>query len=58
VTAPNEITRADTLAARELMKGWLTPAFAKAVDAGELDGFALWDRAIAQLIRERGEGVE
>jgi hypothetical protein len=28
------------------------------VDAGELDGFGLWHRAIAQLIRERGEGVE
>ena len=58
MTEPNEPTREDILAAREIMKGWLTPAFAKPVDAGELDGFALFNRAMAQLIKDRTEASE
>jgi hypothetical protein len=58
MTAPNEPTPSDTIAARELMLTWLTPAFRKPVLAGELDGFGLFNRAMAQLIRERaGEEV-
>lgn len=51
--APNEPSRADIIAARELMLTWLTPAFRKPVLAGELDGYGLFNRAMAQLLRER-----
>lgn len=58
MTDPNTPTQSDILAIRERMKCWLTPAFATAVDAGELDGWGLYQRAEAELIRERaGEGV-
>lgn len=55
MTAPNEFTHADTLAAREIVKGWLPPSFVKAIDAGELDPWGLMDKARAQLIRQREE---
>jgi hypothetical protein len=56
MTAPNKPTQADILAAREIMKSQLTPAFRNAVDAGELDGYGLFNRAMEQLIREREAG--
>jgi hypothetical protein len=58
MTEPNQFTHADTLAARELVKGWVTPAFHRAIDAGEFDPWGLMARAMAQVIRERqGEEV-
>ena len=51
--APNEFTKADTLAAREIVKGWVTPAFHTAIDAGEFDPWLLMERARAQVIRAR-----
>ena len=56
--APNEPNKADIIAARELMLNWLTPAFRKTVRAGEMDGTGLFERAMAQLIRERAQGGE
>ncbi len=54
--SPNEPSKADILAAREIVKQWLPPSFRKAIDAGDLDGFGLFERAMAQLIRERTAG--
>ena len=51
--APNEFSKADTLAAREIVKGWVTPAFHRAIDAGEFDPWLLMERARAQVIRAR-----
>ena len=57
MTDPNQLTQADKLEIRERMKRWLTPSFVKDIDAGLLDGFGLYQRAEAELIRERaGEG--
>lgn len=53
MTDPNTFTLNDTLAARELVKGWVTPAFHGAIDAGEFDPWALMDRARAEVIRAR-----
>lgn len=53
MTDPNTFTLSDTLAARELVKAMLPPSFIKAVDAGELDGFGLYQRAEAMLIQRR-----
>ena len=53
MTTPNALTKTDLLEIRERMKRWLTPAFARAVDRGELDGWGLFRRAEAELIRER-----
>lgn len=53
MTDPNAFTKTDTLAAREIIKRWMTPAFAKAIDRGELDGFGLFKRAEAMLIQRR-----
>ena len=55
MTDPNQATHADILEIRERMKRWLTPAFRKAIDAGELDGHGLYRRAEAEMIRERNE---
>ena len=51
MTDPNTPTPEETLAAREIMKGWLTPAFVKAIDNGDLDGFGLFNRALGQMMR-------
>lgn len=40
------------LAARTLMKTRLTPAFARDVDAGLLDGFGLYQWAEAQALKK------
>ena len=57
MTEPNMPTKADILEARERVKRKMTPAFAKAIDAGELDKWGLMQDALAELIRERtGEG--
>jgi hypothetical protein len=53
MTAPNLPSQADILAAHDLMKTWLPPSFANDIDAGKLDGFGLYNRAMAQLIRQR-----
>ena len=58
MTEPNEPTPSDTIAAREIVKTMLPPSFRKAIDAGELDGFGLFNRAMAQLIRERSAQEE
>lgn len=57
MTAPNEPSKSDIHEIRERMLRWLTPAFRKPVMAGELDGFGLYRRAEAELIRERA-GME
>jgi hypothetical protein len=41
-----------TLRAREIMKTRLTPAFARDVDAGLLDGFGLYQWAEAQALKK------
>ena len=51
--APNEFSLSDTLAAREIVKGWVTPAFHRAIDAGDFDPWLLMERARAQVIRQR-----
>ena len=51
MTDPNQPTPEETLAARELIKGWLPTSFVKAIDAGQLDGFGLFNRALAELMR-------
>jgi hypothetical protein len=57
VTEPNSDPEL-TLAARKLVKTWMTPAFAKDIDNGDLDAWGLMDRARAQLLREaHGEGL-
>lgn len=53
MTSPNKFSKTDTLAAREIVKGWVTPAFHGAIDAGEFDPWALMDRARAEVIRNR-----
>lgn len=53
MTIPNEFSQSDILAAREIIKRWMTPAFAKDIDAGKLDGFGLFKRAEAMLIQQR-----
>lgn len=58
MTNPNQPTHADIIAAREIMLQSLTPAFRKPVLAGELDGYGLFNRAMAQLIRERAGNEE
>jgi hypothetical protein len=44
MTDPNSASDL-TLAAREIVKGWLPSSFIKAIDAGELDPWGLMDRA-------------
>jgi ABC-type taurine transport system substrate-binding protein len=53
--APNEPTHEDIIAARERVKTMLPPSFNTAIDRGDLDGFRLFERAMQQLIKERGE---
>ena len=43
------------LASRAIMKTRLTPAFANAVDRGELDGFGLYRWAEEQALKKRAE---
>ena len=58
MTSPNLPSQSDIQSIRDRMKRWLSPAFARDVDAGLLDGFGLFQRAEAELIRERdGEEV-
>ncbi len=58
MTDPNRPSLTDTLAAREIVKTMLPSSFAGHIDEGRLDGFGLFERAMAQLIRERaGEEV-
>lgn len=52
-TDPNQATQSDILEIRARMMRWLTPAFYRDVDAGMLDGFGLYRRAEAELLRER-----
>jgi hypothetical protein len=56
MTDPNVPTESDILAARKLMKGWLPPSFAGDIDAGKLDGFGLYNRAMKEIIRAVKEG--
>jgi hypothetical protein len=58
MTSPNTFSLSDTLEARELVKTMLPPSFIKAVDAGELDGFGLYQRAEAMLIQRRKDEEE
>lgn len=58
MTAPNQSTQSDKQEIRERMKRWLTPAFAGDVDAGKLDGWGLYQRAEAEMIRERKQEGE
>lgn len=53
MTDPNKPTQSDILEARERVKRKMIPAFAKAIDAGELDPWGLVQDALAELIRER-----
>ena len=53
MTSPNVFLREDVLLCRELVKTMLPPSFIKAIDAGELDGFGLYQRAEAMLIQRR-----
>lgn len=53
MTDPNKPTQSDILEARERVKRKMTPAFAKAIDAGEFDRWGLVQDALAELIRER-----
>ena len=56
MTEPNQFSHTDLLAARELVKTKLTPAFHRAIDRGEFDrdGIGLMDSAKAEVIRRRG----
>jgi hypothetical protein len=58
MTSPNTFSLSDTLEARELVKTMLPPSFIKAIDAGELDGFGLYQRAEAMLIQRRKDEEE
>ena len=53
MTDPNQATQSDILEARERAKHKMTPAFAKAIDAGELDQWGMVQRELKQMIRER-----
>lgn len=53
MTDPNKTTQSDILEARERVKRKMTPAFAKAIDAGELDRWGLVQGELQQMIRER-----
>lgn len=53
MTDPNKPTQSDILEARERVKRKMTPAFAKAIDAGELDQWGLVQGELQQMIRER-----
>lgn len=46
------------LAAREIMKTRLTPAFHRAVDKGELDGFGLYQWAEEQALKKRADAPD
>lgn len=50
---PNQPSKSDILAARNRIKQWLPPSFAKDIDAGLLDGWSLYNRAMADIMRER-----
>lgn len=53
MTDPNTFTHEDTLAAREIVKGWMTPAFRGAIDDGDLDPWGLMERARQIVIKQR-----
>jgi len=53
MTSPNQFTLNDTLAARELVKTRMTPAFRKAIDNGDLDQWGMMTKARAEVIRAR-----
>lgn len=53
MTDPNKPTQSDILEARERVKLKMTPAFAKAIDAGELDRWGLVQGELQQMLRER-----
>jgi hypothetical protein len=46
------------LASRAIMKTRLTPAFANAVDRGELDGFGLYRWAEEQALKKRADAQD
>lgn len=53
MTDPNTFSLSDTLAARELVKSWMHPAFHRDIEAGKLDDTGNMDKARAQVIRAR-----
>ena len=53
MTEPNQPTQSDILEARERVKRKMTPAFARPIDAGELDRWVLVQGELQQMIRER-----
>lgn len=57
MTSPNKPSKADILAARELVKSRNNPAHYRAIDAGEWDKWGQVQGALAELIRQR-EGEE
>lgn len=54
MTEPNTPTKADILAAREIVKVQNNPAHWRAIDAGDWDNWGAIQAALADLIR-RGE---
>lgn len=57
MTAPNNPSKTDIKAAREIVKARNNPAHYSAIDAGEWDNYGAVQSALAELIRKReGEG--
>jgi len=54
---PNEPTRVDVLAAREMVKARVHPAHHRDIDAGKWDKWGAMEAAYQQLIRERAGAV-